>query len=334
MINDYLDGGLVLAELPSDTEWEFGGYAYGLEPLTLPHPAAPGAVSRFAEPAWPEDAYGDACRLIRLAGARTAARLPAAVTGELYWFRWITGHQVSFVSWRLMAQLIADVASGRITTNTALPQLRRYVRAYSAMLLYTGSCPRDIYHDIIRPSMRLRHCSFSGSWAPDYGPVRDLLRARRLPFPPSPVLTDFLLAVKLHQTIHDGIAAKLVPDGRSLLRASGARGLDVKLLHVIYDNYFFTQRAPVSRHQVVAQLLRRLMAITQDVAVNGLHAAGGDAEHPDELPDELRTAEVTSYADEFTDILAETACCASRLPVGTGRELLTDAWPTRPAGVR
>ncbi|MGE5292243.1 MAG: hypothetical protein ACM3ML_34670 [Micromonosporaceae bacterium] len=323
-MNNNLDATLVLADLPTDLAWKFGGFTNGLEPLTLPQPRSPDGADGYGRPgATDEDAYGSVCRLIQLAGAAGSPLGPdghCQPESELYWFRWITGHQVSFISWRLMAQLIADAVSGRLTVEAALAGLCPCIRVYTAMLLYTGSCPRGTYHEVIRPSMRLRHPSFSGSWAPDYWPVRSLLRGGRLPFTLSAGSGDVLRAVALHQLVHDGIAAKLVPDGRSLLRQSGVRGLDLKLLHVIYDNYFLTLRAPVSRHEVIAQLLRRLVAIAQDVAANGLHPAPD--ENSGELPEELQTSEVASCEENFIDILYEAANCATCLPAG---ELLASA---------
>jgi L-tyrosine peroxygenase len=316
--------GLVLAGLPSTMDWEFGGFTYGLEPLTLPEPGAPDAAERPGD--LPENVYGTACELIWRAGEDGVPGLSPAVTKdgaeELYWFRWITGHQVSFISWRLMAQLAAGADSGAIPVRAALEQMRRFVRLYTAMLLYTGSCTGSLYHEMIRPSMRLRHPSFSGGWAPDFWPVRDLLRARRLAFPSSEELASFVEAVKVHQLVHDGIAAKLVPNGASLLRQSSVRGTDMKLLHILYDNYFLTLRAGVGRQRIVAQMLRRLMAIAQDVAVNGLCLDGGDAE----LPAQLLMGEAMRCVSEFADILSDAACCAAQLPAR--------ARPSHTAGTR
>jgi hypothetical protein len=326
MMCDGAGMGLVLADLPESLRWEYGGFAYGLEPLTLPHSRAAdqadaGDLSAEPTSAGRDDAYADVCRLIRLLDSRdippgTVERY--AAEDELFWFRWITGHQVSFISWRLMAQLLTDNRQERLPPPGVLSALCSYVSAYTAMLLYTGSCPRNIYHRLIRPSMRLRHRSFSGGWAPDFGPVRDLLRARRLPFA-APESADLLRAVSLQQTVHDGIAAKLVPDGRSLLRQSCVRGADPRLLSVIYDSYFMTLRGPVSRHDVVAQLLRRLIAIAQDVAVNGLHPV--PAADRAELPEELQMSEVISCETRLTSTLLEVASCAVRQPADLRADL-------------
>jgi L-tyrosine peroxygenase len=299
--------GLVLTSLPTGHDWEFGSSPYGLEPLTLPNAREPDRQPPVPEP----EPMGDACQLIRLIGGRSepsSGVKPCPAADELFWFRWITGHQVSFIVWRLMAQLVTDTEHGWLGRETALDRLSGYIRAYCAMLLYTGSCPRVVYQEVIRPSMRLQHRSFSGSWAPDFWAVRDLLRARRFPFAAAEESAGLREVIRLQQLVHDGVAAKLVPDGRSLLRQAGVRGLDARLLNVIYDNYFLTLRAPVSRHDVVAQLLRRLVAIAQDLAVNQLHPEG--MTQSVDLPEELAASEVISCENDLTGILFRTACCA------------------------
>jgi hypothetical protein len=312
----------VLSELPSGPGWEFAGYPYGLEPLTLPEPGAPDQPSDCAP-----STYAGTCRLIRQIVEQGARVEPCASAETLFGFRWIVGHQVSFIVWRLMAQLLDEVADGRLAWTDVLGPLCRYVRGYGAMLLYTGSCPRATYHAVIRPSMRLRHPSFSGSWAADYWPVRDLVRSRRLPFAQSPESTDLLHAIRLLQLVHDGVAAKLVPDGRSLLRQSTVRRQDTQVLHLIYDNYFLTLRAPVSRHDVVVQLLRRAMAIAHDIAVNDLHPpAVTDAA---ERPDELSHSEVVACERGIAGIVADVATCAAGLPEErSGDGLLAEDGPS------
>jgi L-tyrosine peroxygenase len=302
----------VLTDLPAEPGWEFGGFPYGLEPLTLPPAGAPDLP-----PAADAD-YRPICRRIRGIAALAPADaevVPCSDPELLYWFRWITGHQVSFVIWRLMAQLLDEVVEGQAAWSSVLGPLCHCVRCYTAMLLYTGSCPRGAYHDVIRPTMRLQHPSFSGSWAPDYWPVKDLLRSRRLPFVRTPESADLLQAIREVQLVHDGVAAKLVPDGKSLLRQSTVRRQDVRLLHLMYDNYFLTLRAPVTRQDVVAQLLRRLLAIAHDVAVNDLHPAA--LAEVDGHPEELCIPEVVACEDGLLETVVQAANCASRL-AGTG----------------
>ncbi|CAM3726813.1 hypothetical protein KIPE111705_21855 [Kibdelosporangium persicum] len=287
--------GLVLTRPPSGVDWDFGGYCYGVEPLTLPMPGAPDRPE--TEPSADLRAACEQIRAIGESGVPEGLIERCQDEGELYWFRWITGHQISFAVWRLMSQLLDDVTEGRTDAATATRPLCSYVRTYCAMLLYAGSCPIDVYREVIRPSMRLQHRSFSGSWAPDYWPVRNLLRARPSPFSRFPELAE---EIRLHQVVHDHVAANLVPDGKSLLRQSSVRRQDMRLLHLFYDNYFLTMRAPVSRTTVVAQLIRRMVAIAQDVAVNSLHPGGAAGSGQ-------RADEVVACENGITEILAQAA---------------------------
>lgn len=270
----------VLRNPPSGDAWDFGGFPYGLEPLALPMPelgdeSDPEPVSRL-----------DLCDRIRY----PAAVEPADDADVLYWFRWITGHQVSFAVWRLMAQAL------RRTGPESATALARYVRGYCAMLLYTSSCPPELYHRLIRPSMRLQHRGFSGSWAPDFRPVRGLLRGRTGEVPGTAELT---MAVRFYEEVHVGIAAKLVPDGRSLLRQAVAdrNTRDTRMLGLLYDNYFMTIRGPVARADVVAQLMRRLVAVAQDIAANGLYPS------PQRTVPELATPVVAEFERDVIRVI-------------------------------
>jgi hypothetical protein len=302
-----------LTRAPDGGRWGFGGFPYGLEPLVLPPVADPDALREQAAAGG-----GAAWRLVD-AAAREPLALPgaddAATADELFWFRWITGHQVSFAVWRLMAQLLDDVALARTSAAAAYGPMSRYVHAYSAMLLYSGSCPRRVYEVLIRPTMSRWHPGFSGSWAPDYPTVREIFRGRpsalRSDAGPDVDAAELRSAVRLHALVHDGIAAKLVPDGRSLLKRAALRdlfpgGIDHGVTALLYDSFFATSRAPVVRTEVVAQLVRRLVAIANDVAANGLYPL------PDEpLPVELRSVEVTACTDDLMGILSDTARIAS-----------------------
>ena len=179
------------------------------------------------------------------------------------------------------------------------------------MLLYTGSCPRDLYSVLIRPSMRLRHRAFSGSWAPDYWPIRDLFRRRHLPAVSDVDIGELVDAITLLHLVHDGVAARLVANGKSLLREAAVRGPGHRLAGMMYDTYFATLRAPVTRHEVVAQLLRRLVAIAQDITTNGLYTVDDD-----DRPAELRKAEVVKCENSLVDIVLGVAEYACRLDDG------------------
>jgi hypothetical protein len=305
---------LTLAEPPALEHWDFGDFPYGLEPLTLPEPVE--EATTVAPPAAP----------LREQFAETCAGLPGALprTGpaprseqdahQLYWFRWITGHQVTFVLWQLLAharnaaERPAADGDGDGAREALLRRMRCYTRAYSAMLLYTSSATPEAYHGLIRPSMFRQHRSFSGTWAPDFDPVLGLLRGRGIPGPGTPARDALVEEVALYHAVHAGVAAKLVPGGRSLLQqvAEDDGPLHPRMQGVLYDNYFMTLRDETSPADVVAQLLRRLVAVGHDVGENGLYPG-----EPAELPAELRAPAVLACEDEFAAVLrraADLAC--------------------------
>jgi hypothetical protein len=306
----------MVTDLPAGSGWYFGGYLYGLEPLTMPDPGV-----ADDDPAHPvrdtrsRRAYADACLRILRPGEVGGGEL----TDELYWFRWITGHQVSFVIWRLMAQTLHGLRAGAIAQPAAVRTLCGYVYGYTAMLLYTSSCPRQVYQDLIRPSIYRQHRGFSGGWAPDYRPVREVFRGRPLAGVDGQMSGDLHQAVRFCQTVHEGVGAKLVTDGRSLLQASAAsrrahdiRLPDTRLLGALFDSYFMTLRAPVSTPDIVAQVLRRLVAVTHDVAMNGLHPSGSTQDRPSQL----RTPDVLSFDSELAPVCFDVARSAIALVAG------------------
>jgi hypothetical protein len=321
---------LIVKDLPPSGAWDFGGFPYGLEPLTLPAPADPEA-SLGADP-WdacsPSDFEGACLRLLSAQPRDGMADGPDTVTqgDELFWFRWITGHQVSFIIWQLMARAIHKITLSGAESADIPEEICQYVRGYCGMLLYTSSCSRGVYETMIRPSMHLQHRAFSGSWAPDFQPVRDVFRGRRLQSLDTSDAAALNRSIRLYRNIHNGVATKLVRDGRSLLQQSqGECTQDRRLLGLIYDNYFMTLRAPVPFSDVVAQLLRRLNAIALDLATNGLHPVNSrDTESAEELhlhevlELEVDLAQVNfrvaSYAAGLTDsqVSPRSACASGR----------------------
>ncbi|MGW7576469.1 L-tyrosine 3-hydroxylase [Streptomyces sp. NPDC054765] len=260
---------------------EFGGRAYGLEPLFLPLHPARGEEGGGTDPSgrYPELWGGgtDGPPSSRGPGVPDSAE-------QLFWFRWITGHQLTFLFWQELRRQAADVAAP--PGGPDVPQAARLVRGYSAMLLYTASCTRDVYHRLIRPSMVLHHPGFAGAWARDYGPVRALLRGR-LPAVWGSRADALQRECTLNDAVHEGIARKLVPDAPSLLQSSAGSGriLPRDVRAVLYDTYFLTLRASSARSQVTSQLLRRVRAVRDDLATNGLypHFASSRPEKPDAL---------------------------------------------------
>jgi hypothetical protein len=78
---------------------------------------------------------------------------------------------------------------------------------------------------------------------------------------------------RLNSVVRVGIAAKLVPSGRSLLKRFNQNGRP-KVFddpQAIFDSFFLTSRGPVSRDEVLGQLTRRVNEIWWDLATNGLY---------------------------------------------------------------
>ena len=304
---------VLLTARPSCRGWDFGDYPYALEPLSLPAPGAPDIEEERDADSDGDASYAQVTQYLRGIGEGVVSLdgiEPCEAPDELYWFRWITGHQACFAIWRLMAQLQEEVVEGAVPLEPAFAHLSAYARGYSIMLLYTGSCPRTLYHALIRPTMRLRHRSFSGSWAPDYAPVQNLFRGRETRLAELAGADALARAIELYRLVHDGVAAKLVPDGKSLLRQSAVHASHShELLGLLYDNYFLTLRAPASRQDVVAQLLRRLVAIAQDAAVNPLDQ--GSSEELGDRPPELQAPQVIACERLFFEVLSEVATCAA-----------------------
>lgn len=298
--------------LPSVEGWNFGDFPYGLEPLTLPHAGEDDGQPDGLSQAEVEERY-----LAMAASARHTVPTTTAVTAQdleqLYWFRWIIGHHVSFIIWRLLAQRTQrlEVGSGDPEADAAV--LVHGVRGYCGMLLYTSSCTRTIYNEIIRPSMYRLHRTFSGTWAPDYRPVRSLFRGRKMPPMIGPEARRLAREVRLTQKVHLAVASKLVVGGKSLLQRSIADGIadQPHAWGSVFDCYFLTVRAPVSTHRIVAQLLRRQQAVMIDLATNGLYpdVAGGD----EEVPDELREPAIADCESDLTNTLQRVSGLAAGL---------------------
>ncbi|MEU6095019.1 L-tyrosine 3-hydroxylase [Streptomyces sp. NPDC047079] len=282
---------------------EFGGRAYGLEPLVLPPDPVPGSGDAHLA-----ERYGEL--LGKGADAEPLGALGAPESAEqLFWFRWITGHQLTFMVWQELGRRAAEAAAPASPDEMAAAA--RLVRGYSAMLLYTASCTRDVYQRVIRPSMALHHPGFSGAWARDYGPVRALLRGR-LPAAWDGRAHALLQECTLNEAVHEGVAAKLVPDAPSLLQASAGNGrtLPRNVLAVLFDTYFLTLRAPSSPSDIAAQLLRRVRVVRDDLAANGLYP--GFASSRGEKPEALTAPQVEHIEHAIPQLLGDLARDAVR----------------------
>jgi hypothetical protein len=302
-------GGAVALALPGTREWDFGDFPYGLEPLTLPAPGndwlSDGTASADLRDCF--DGLAEAAR----AGELRTEPATADDLERLFWFRWIIGHHISFVIWRCGAGGRGRLAAGDRDRWATIMAAIEYVRAYSAMLLYTGSSTQRIYNATIRPSMYRLHSTFSGTWSADYPAVRSVFRARRVPKGVTVGGEALLREARLSHQIHLGVASKLVVDGRSLLQhlVDNPAAHQPRMWATVFDCYFLTARAPVTGHEVLSQLLRRCKAVVTDLATNGLYPAVAD--YDDFVPDELRTPDVLTCERELTDIVLRSAGLAT-----------------------
>lgn len=249
--------------------WSSSGNSYGLEPLRLPATGAAYAPSGPPDPCERERS----ARTLDTLAAGTACSDEGPIWGTvppetLAWFRWINGHQVCFLLWRLLADL-DDLADGPIPADRA-PAAQAWIDAYSAMLIYTGSCSPEVYAATVRPTMQRQHPAFSGGWAPDFAPVRHLLRGRLGRFATLPGVAG---AVADNQRVHSAVADWLVHGGPSLLRQSNVGRVDLDLSRMLYDAYFVTVRLPTTGWEASDQLLRRSAAVVTDLDTNGLYPA-------------------------------------------------------------
>jgi hypothetical protein len=257
------------------TDWSFGAYRYGLEPLLLPQPDKIADV-RPLSLAGQQDRIADELQLLsEFTAGPPRPRLVAAPEyyDDVFWFRWITGHQTTFALWHLTGRVLRQISSGRTADAEILVPL---TDAYSALLLYSGSCTSDAYNRLIRPTMYRVHHSFSGSWAPDYAAVRPLFYKREPRLLPADLAAELQDAIQVNREVHTAVAARLVPGSESLLQNSigSIRLQDRHTLGVMYDQFFLTLRSNVPDERIIGQLLRRLRTVLLDISDNGLYPRG------------------------------------------------------------
>ncbi len=277
---------------PATEQWDYGDFPYGLEPLVIP-PSGYAAVVT-AQPPDLLAVYEAERASIGTEPTRDGAK-PSS-PDALYWFRWITGHQVTFLLWQLMGTHVKALAAGRPADETTFTGLESYTHGYSAMLRYSGSCPVEVYQTLIRPRLYLQHRGFSGLWAADFAPLRRLLRGHDQPWMTGPGGARLAAAIKTNLAAHEALADRLVSGGKSLLqeRAPDTAVRPSARTTALFDNLFVTLRAPVDRDAVLAQLFRRLRAVRVDLVTNPLGPAGADE---DWMFDVLRRVVASALTD-------------------------------------
>jgi hypothetical protein len=248
-----------------------GNFPYGNAPLDLP-------------PSWDDEAElrehggeagGHRANEMTHADRDAWTREPVS-SDRLFWFRWITGHQVSLLCWREAGRSLTAALEGRADSEAELGRAAAMLRTSTAMFVYTASCPRDVYHALIRPVMGLWHSAFTGKWAADYRPLPRLVSRLRAAAPPRAGAIAVRQAFRESQQVHVAAALKLVPGGQSMLQQfvrdrEAATPVDLGVATFIYDSFFLIRRRPVSRHALAAALRDRADAIRLDLEVNGLY---------------------------------------------------------------
>ena len=284
--------------------WDFGGYPYGLEPLVLPNPLCrlDGGDFRAVE------------RQLELMETATEdAGIRADSVEQLFWFRWILGNQAVAALWQILDDELDLVL--RAELEAAARNAVSLLDGYSVLLIYAGTPTRRLYHGLIRPAMARQHRSFTGRWAQDYIPVMEKLqRLRKIARaqPPPDFVEELVEASKRNHRAHVAVAAKLVPGEDSLLKAHDGRGpLGEPTAEriALYDAFYCTGRALVSRESIVEQLIGRLRAALRDVRTNGMYPS--DSDSSDEKPPALWNDELVGLEERYVEVVHDTARAAA-----------------------
>ena len=255
---------------PTAGQWCIGGTGYGVEALVMPFTG-----SRLRRPsATPAETAalrrsGEALQMM-VESPEVVPRNDAVDSSLASWARWINGHQLTFIAWRLAREVRDAFKAKLIGPHQAAHLLAACVDAYSRLLVYSGSCSISDYHQIIRPAMYRHNPAFSGTWAADYAPIRDVLRMNpesMVELGPNAMLHRVLSD---NRAVHEYIANRLVPDGVSLLQQAHhvPLGQSRVVRNGAYDLFFMTARSQISGQELLAALLRRANDLLLDVSLS------------------------------------------------------------------
>ncbi|MDI3424008.1 hypothetical protein [Streptomyces luteolus] len=215
-------------------------------------------------------------------------------------YRWRIGHHVSVVLWQLMSGELIRALAMQESDDNAIELTVGWYDLYSVVLLYTGSCSASRYGATVRADMAAWNPALSGEWAADHRPlpglVHEILQSR-----PSACTAPLRAAVHDNQHIHAAVAARLVPDGVSLLQEAGRQpgATPDPLETAAFDAYFAVRRSPVCDVGLRAQLVRRLVQVVCDLVGHGLH----------DVDERWLTEEgQDSLVEKFSSLLLELLC--------------------------
>lgn len=224
---------------------------------------------------------------------------------SIYWFRWVSGHQVAFISWVLIIEEINQFRLGIKTQEMTEAICAALFRLYSSMLVYTASTTPEVYESTIRRFMTTFNPSFSGTWAADYGQLKKYMKSfgiRDSRF--KEVRQAYFESIQMHGKI----GKRLIGDAASLLQlsketdAQEARPLDEDL-EFTFDSFFLVRRAQVSSADMLNQLTSRLADIVTDCKVNGFTV--GDSTPPDDEALAHYWSQLPKHATDAVNLLTD-----------------------------
>ncbi|MFE2853704.1 hypothetical protein ACFXJO_21565 [Streptomyces lavendulae] len=214
-------------------------------------------------------------------------------------YRWKVGHQASIALWQLMNGELDGALASEEGEGEAIGRTARCYDLYSVLLLYAGSCSPQRYADTVRADMAACHPAFSGQWAADYRPLPGLVR-RVVNGRPREHTAPLRDAVRGNQRIHAAVAARLVPEGTSLLQEAGRNpgASPTPKETAMFDAFFAVRRGPVCASGLRSQLRYRLALARGDLLVHGLFGPNVPWAAVEPSPDLVQT-----FASRAVDLL-------------------------------
>jgi hypothetical protein len=231
---------------------------------------------------------------------------------EMFWFRWITGHQTMFILWFFIAHELMDIVntSEILVIEQKLNLCANLFQGCYVLFEYAASCSVDFYSTNTRPWMAIFHKGFSGRWSSDYQLIPSLVDhiiKSQYPEELKKSQKAFKQAFIDNQKNHYRMAKRLIPSSDSLSKEFKNAGSAPKIMkehHALYDYFFLVRRSFSPESPLYLSLSERIKAIILDLTLNSLHPEiFTDAEHS-----QWREKQLSKYKEETPqDILFKTA---------------------------
>ena len=237
----------------------FGDYQYGTEIAVIPMPHEEFSHETSEDTQQPNHTqaieYNSTCNW-----------------SDIYWFRWITGHQIMLMFWHLLTKELKKLKNHDMSAAKLMFCLQ-LMHGCTLIYEYTGSCSKQYYNQYIRPFMLLVHKSFTGTWAIDYISLPSLVKL--VTHKKSTISAVIALQKELwkaymcSQKAHINVAKRLVPEGTSLLQQAQKSGIAHSAIqshhHRLFDLFFLVDRKKVSMLDFQRNLVRRIKAAIEDL---------------------------------------------------------------------